>query len=253
MMNFFTCAGHHARSENAVLHSIHPCRVIMLLFVLLLTNIGAKAYVVGEYFVKDHITYRVIDASTSSPKLAVYNVKGVSGTVTIPATVFDGIDTHFKVTQIGGGHDSDNYEWSSTVTGVTLPNTITTIDSRAFAGSGITSLTLPASVTAVKGTKSMFWNTLISQLKEIRVAAGNTSFISDNGVLYTTGHKALIAIPNKYDLSSTTYIYSINPNCVKVYPDAIPSYLNIKKLNKKRETQKLNLELRKKILLLIVY
>ena len=231
MMNFFTCVGHHARSENAALHSIHPCRVIMLLFVLLLTNIGAKAYVVGEYFVKDHITYRVIDASTSSPKLAVYNVKGVSGTVTIPATVFDGIDTHFKVTQIGGGHDSDNYEWSSTVTGVTLPNTITTIDSRAFAGSGITSLTLPASVTAVKGTKSMFWNTLISQLKEIRVAAGNTSFISDNGVLYTTGHKALIAIPNKYDLSSTTYIYSINPNCVKVYPDAIPSYLNIKKLN----------------------
>ena len=72
MMNFFTCVGHHARSENAALHSIHPCRVIMLLFVLLLTNIGAKAYVVGEYFVKDHITYRVIDASTSSPKLAVY-------------------------------------------------------------------------------------------------------------------------------------------------------------------------------------
>ena len=229
MMNFFTCAGHHARSENAALHSIHPCRVIMLLFVLLLTNIGAKAYVVGEYFVKDHITYRVIDASTSSPKLAVYNVKGVSGTVTIPATVFDGIDTHFTVTQIGGGIDNDPIRWDDTVTEVNLPNTITTLSNYSFAFSGITSLTIPASVTTI----GPWANVLLGRcykLKEIFVAPGNPSFISDDGVLYTKGHEELICVPFNKDLSSTGNCLTINNNTKKVHVDAMGNTPTLQKL-----------------------
>ncbi|WP_315578611.1 leucine-rich repeat protein [Hoylesella oralis] len=201
----------------------------MLLFVLLLTNIGAKAYVVGEYFVKDHITYRVIDASTSSPKLAVYNVKGVSGTVTIPATVFDGIDTHFKVTQIGGGTDNDPIRWDATVTGVNLPNTITTLSNYSFAFSGITSLTLPASVTTI----SPWANVLLGrcyELKEILVNAGNPSFISDDGVLYTKGHEELICVPFNKDLSSSGNCLTINSNTKKVHVDAMGNTPTLQKL-----------------------
>ena len=230
MMNFFTCVGHHARSENAALHSIHPCRVIMLLFVLLLTNIGAKAYVVGEYFVKDHITYRVIDASTSSPKLAVYNVKGVSGTVTIPATVFDGIDTHFKVTQIGGGRDSnDPVWWDATVTGVNLPNTITTLANYCFAYSGITSVTLPASVTTVKLYSNVFFGRC-HKLEKILVDPGNSSFISDDGVLYTKGHEELMCVPSAKDFSSTGNSYTVNSNTKKIHVGAIERVPTLLKL-----------------------
>ena len=75
-------------------------RSIILLLVILMSSVSAYAYVVGEYFVKDHITYRVIDASASNPKLAVYNVRGVSGKVTIPSKVFDGKDVYFNVKQI---------------------------------------------------------------------------------------------------------------------------------------------------------
>lgn len=167
---------------STVCCAMRSLRAVVLLLALLTVSATASAYVVGEYFIKDHITYRVIDASASNPKLAVYNVKGVSGTVTIPAKVFDGKDVKFTVTQIGGGIDNDPIRWDDTVTGVNLPNTITTLSNYSFAFSGITSLTLPASVTTV----GPWANVLLGRcykLKEIFVAPGNPSFISDDGVL----------------------------------------------------------------------
>lgn len=157
-------------------------RAVVLLLALLTVSATASAYVVGEYIIKDHVTYRVIDASASNPKLAVYNVRGVSGTVTIPAKVFDGKDVKFTVTQIGGGIDNDPIRWDDTVTGVNLPNTITTLSNYSFAFSGITSLTLPASVTTVEGRANVLLGKC-TELKEIIVDPANPSFISDDGVL----------------------------------------------------------------------
>lgn len=204
-------------------------RAVVLLLALLTVSATASAYVVGEYFIKDHITYRVIDASASNPKLAVYNVKGISGTVTIPAKVFDGKDVYFTVTQIGGGIDNDPIRWDDTVTGVNLPNTITTLSNYSFAFSGITSLTIPASVTTI----GPWANVLLGRcykLKEIFVASGNPSFISDDGVLYTKGHEELICVPFNKDLSSTGNCLTINNNTKKVRLDAMGNTPTLQKL-----------------------
>lgn len=214
---------------STVCCAMRSLRAVVLLLALLTVSATASAYVVGEYFIKDHITYRVIDASASNPKLAVYNVKGVSGTVTIPATVFDGKDVKFTVTQIGGGIDNDPIRWDDTVTGVNLPNTITTLSNYSFAFSGITSLTLPASVTTV----GPWANVLLGRcykLKEIFVAPGNPSFISDDGVLYTKGHEELICVPFNKDLSSTGNCLTINNNTKKVRLDAMGNTPTLQKL-----------------------
>lgn len=204
-------------------------RSIILLLVILMSSVSAYAYVVGEYFVKDHITYRVIDASTASPKLAVYNVKGISGTVTIPGTVFDGKDVNFKVTQIGGGTDNEPMGWDATVTGVILPNTITTLSNYCFAFSSITSLTLPASVTTVTSWTNVLFGRC-HKLKEILVDAHNPSFISDNGVLYTKGHEELVCVPVNKDFSSTGNCFTINSNTKKICVDAMGDNPTLQKL-----------------------
>ncbi len=211
--------------------SLMQCSVrgVCLLFLLIVGNLAAHAYVEGEYFIQGHITYRVIDASTSSPKLAVYNVRGVSGKVIIPATVFDGIDTHFTVTQIGGAGDNDPFRWDSGITEVVLPNTITTLACYCFAYSGITSLRLPASVTTIDPRANVLLDRCY-KLKEILVDAGNTKFISDDGVLYTKGHEELICVPFNKDFSSKGNCFTINSNTKKVHVDAIQETPTLKKL-----------------------
>ena len=189
----------HLLSDSSLMQ--YSVRGVCLLFLLIVGNMAAHAYVEGEYFVKGHITYRVINASTSNPQLAVYNVRGVSGKGTIPATVFDGVDTHFTVTQIGGASDNDPFKWDESVTEVELPNTITTLANYCFVYSGITSLRLPASVTTIDPKASVLFNRCY-KLKEILVDAGNPAFISDDGVLYTKGHEELICVPVNKDLSS---------------------------------------------------
>ena len=211
--------------------SLMQCSVrgVCLLFLLIVGNLAAHAYVEGEYFIQGHITYRVIDASTSSPKLAVYNVRGVSGKVIIPATVFDGIDTHFTVTQIGGAGDNDPFRWDSGITEVVLPNTITTLACYCFSYSGITSLRLPASVTTIHPRANVLLDRCY-KLKEILVDAGNPKFISDDGVLYTKNHEELICVPFNKDFSSKGNCFTINSNTKKVHVDAIMETPTLKKL-----------------------
>lgn len=205
-------------------------RSIILLLVILMSSVSAYAYVEGEYFVKDHITYRVIDASASNPKLAVYNVRGVSGTVTIPAKVFDGKDVYFTVTQIGGARDSnDPVRWDKSITGVKLPETIKSIGNYCFYGVSITTLTLPAGFSEID-SRAYALLSRCEKLKEFKVAPGNSHFISDDGVLYTTGHKALVSIPSAKDFSSTGYTYTINAATTKVYSDAIGPTSQLQKL-----------------------
>ena len=209
------------------------CLRTAILLVMMMGGIAAKAYVVGNYikmpYGKGYITYRVIDASASSPKLAVYNVRGVKGTVTIPGTVFDGKDVNFKVTQIGGGDDNSPIRWDDTVTGVILPNTITTLSNYCFAFSSITSLTLPASVTTVTSWTNVLFGRC-HKLKEILVDAHNPSFISDNGVLYTKGHEELVCVPVNKDFSSTGNCFTINSNTKKNRVDAMGDNPTLQKL-----------------------
>jgi len=75
---------------------------------------------------------------------------------------------------------------------VKLPEGITYIDSTAFSSCGLTEITLPASLTGL-GT-SVFSD--CRYLKNIYVAAGNPSFKSVNGVLFSSDGKTLICYPS---------------------------------------------------------
>ena len=212
--------------------SLMQCSVrgVCLLFLLIVGNLAAHAYVEGEYFIQGHITYRVINASTDSPQLAVYNIRGVSGEVTIPGKVFDGVDTYFTVTMIGGARDSnDPVRWDKSITGVKLPETIKRIGNYCFYGAAITTLTLPAGFSEID-SRAYALLSRCEKLKEFKVAPGNSHFISDDGVLYTIGHKALVSIPSAKDFSSTGYTYTINAATTKIYPDAIGPTSQLQKL-----------------------
>ena len=151
----------------------------------------------GDEFTIDGFTYYIIDVEQAT--VALYSTTK-TGAVTIPATVFDGTDMTFTVIKIGGT-DTEKVNFGG-MTAVTLPNTIEYLDTRAFAGSSLTTLHLPASVKSVTATwfigmwwEQRFGHHLPNTLKSITVDAANPYFEAADGVLYTKGKKALICYP----------------------------------------------------------
>jgi len=114
------------------------------------------------------------------------------------------------VTSIG-----DNAFFLTSLTSVTIPNSVTSIEQEAFSNcSSLTSVTIPNSVTNIGG--GAFWGctsltsvtipdnvTSIGEgafsnctgLTAINVDAGNTAYISDNGILYNINKTNLIQYP----------------------------------------------------------
>ncbi len=109
-----------------------------------------------------------------------------AGVVTIPSTVPVAGET-FTVTTIGVWA----FQSSPALTAVIIPNTVTTIEEGAFAGSGIVSVTIPRSVKSIEGNLFTWCDNLIS----INVDNGNTVYDSrDNcNAIIKKSTKALIA------------------------------------------------------------
>ena len=149
-------------------------------------SLSGFAYNNGDQLTFNGIIYQVTNAA--SDQVSVYGTTGLSGTVTIPATVHDGKDITFAVVGITG---RDIGSWESGVTEVILPNSITTINMNAFAGSSITSLTIPASVTKIESPAFVRLRTLAS----VTVESGNANYESYDESIYTKGKKALVYYP----------------------------------------------------------
>ena len=106
------------------------------------------------------------------------------GQIVIPESVtFDG--NTYRVTEI----DNTAF-YSSGVTEVTIPNTITTIGVGAFEMSRLTSITIPSSVTSIG-----VWAFACSELTSIQVESGNPVYDSRNNcnAIIETASKTLIA------------------------------------------------------------
>ena len=126
------------------------------------------------------------DSVTSIDYMAFYNCTGLTS-ITIP----DG------VTSIGGRAFSS----CSGLTNITLPDSVTSIDENAFSWcTGLTSVTIPDSVTSIgNGAFSG-----CSGLTSITVADGNTSYKSEDGVLFVKDGSELLCYPaGKTDTSYT--------------------------------------------------
>ena len=77
------------------------------------------------------------------------------------------------------------------LTSVNLPDSVRIIDPRAFAGSGLTSITIPAAVTTLSTSAFNGCNAL----KSITVDSANTVFNSKNGVVYYTENNSVWITP----------------------------------------------------------
>ncbi|MGN1340341.1 MAG: leucine-rich repeat domain-containing protein [Oscillospiraceae bacterium] len=99
------------------------------------------------------------------------------------------------------------FNWNSNLTEIELPDSLQIIRNDAFIGCSITNITLPVNVTSITA-QAFNW---CSHLSEIRVAAGNQTYFSRNGVLFADGGKKLVAYP----LGNTSSSYKI-PSTVEV-------------------------------------
>ena len=93
----------------------------------------------------DGIYYNLVTKAKQAE--VTYGDSEYTGSVTIPATVTYN-DVTYSVTSIGGG--AFQVPWYSGLTSVTIPNSVTSIGEYAFEGcSGLTSMTIPNSVTSI--------------------------------------------------------------------------------------------------------
>ena len=127
----------------------------LLTLVLALTAVlqTAWAYDFSATSPSGHTLYYEIIGTTNvgvvRPGNGSTNDNYVTGNVVIPATVTYG-GTTYNVTELRYVNNYGSFERCSGLTSVTIPNSVTSIGSSAFSGcSGLTSVTIPNSVTSI--------------------------------------------------------------------------------------------------------
>lgn len=103
----------------------------------------------------------------------------------------------------------------SNMASVVIPDSVRTIEAAAFAGCGLTSITIPESVTSLdyKGYGSVFGG--CEKLSAIYVATGNPNYTSVGGVLFSKDCKTLVAYP-----AGASSVYHIPENVTDIGDDA---------------------------------
>ena len=192
---------------------------ILLLFLSLMT-ISSKlfAYTDGQIITIGQNTYRVISATDFTLCLLGSTV---SGNLVVPATVSDGVDATFTVTQVGG---SESYR-STNVTSVVLPETIEKLNSASFVGAALVSMNIPKSVKEISHSTGYVWKSSPA----FTVDSDNPYFCNDSdGSLYSKDMTALYSVPTAVALDNGTY--TVGESVTDIYWDAFLQNRNLKKL-----------------------
>lgn len=114
----------------------------MALCVLMLVSLLPVGALAADSFTVDGLTYSVNNNGTSVTLTDADASR--SGEITVPETVTNGAKS-YAVTKIG----ARAFYQKTKITGVTLPESVTSIGEAAFAESGLTSFTFPTGVTEV--------------------------------------------------------------------------------------------------------
>ncbi len=161
-----------------------------------------EASVVGTYYAGPYVKVGndtqfkpLYNIDRSSNTITQYN--GSAETVQIPISIYG-----VTITTVGSRAFDDNYF----IKNIVIPEGIVTIGENAFSGTGITTVSIPASVAAISGYAFV----RCIDLTAFTVASGNLHFESQSGVLFEIadaangGKRKLISYPiDKSDL--TTY------------------------------------------------
>jgi len=137
---------------------------------------------------------------------------GSENSVTIPSTT-----NGYQVTSIG----SSAFLNCSSVTNVTIPNTVTNIDFQAFTYCGLTSVTIPDSVTGIKGSAFMYCSSLAS------LTIGESVISIGYDVFYGCSSLTNVIIPNSVtNIKSTAFAYCSSLTNITVNPQN-PAYSSV--------------------------
>jgi hypothetical protein len=124
---------------------------------------------------------------------ADFKIKRVNGQITITGYKGSVVDLHIpdKIDGIPVTAIGDEAFRETSLTSVTIPDSVTTIGHSAFRRTSLTSVTIPNSVTVIGEGAFAACSTLAA----IRVDERNSSFTSVDGVLFSKDMKTLVAYP----------------------------------------------------------
>ena len=184
----------------------------------------------GEKFFNGHLEYRWDDRGMEG-----YSCVGF-GTVTDTDIVIPSEYAGFPVTSIG----PSAFKYCSSLTSVTIPNSVTSIGSDAFAGCGLTSITIPNSVTSIgsdafEGCSNLTSITLPDNLRKIndstfRYCIGLTSItlpdslleIGDAAFAYCIGLTSITLPDSLLEIGDAAFAYCSGLTSVTI-PDSVTS------------------------------
>ena len=122
------------------------------------------------------------------------NVSSLGGTISAGKALTDNKTKYVRLDLSGSTITSIGMaEFSScnSLIGITIPDSVTSIEQYALMNTGLTSINIPSSVTSIGGDVFMSCKSLTA----ITVASDNTAYSSQDGVLYNKDKTTLIAYP----------------------------------------------------------
>ena len=158
-------------------------KTLLTFIIALLVTTGAWAQTT---FTVDNLTYEIIDTTTRTVELTGYETEP-TGTLTIPATVTHN-SIEYSVTKIG----QDALERCSALTAVTIPDGVTDIGSYAFFKcTALTTVNIGCSLTNI----GEFVFDYCKALTQINVNEANSTYCSENGILFNKEKTTLLQYP----------------------------------------------------------
>lgn len=126
---------------------------------------------------------------------------------------------------------SDAFLWCNALTSVAIPASIRVLQGGAFNGCDqLTEVTIPKTIVSINGNPFIG----CSNLQNVNVEAGNNTYLSDGGVLYTIDKKQIICYPAGKTASSYTIANEVEivgesafSGCVGLTDITIPSSVKI--------------------------
>ncbi len=174
-------------------------------------SVGSGVTAIGEgaFGMLENLTSVTIASTVTSVGAEAFRGCASLASVTLPSgltqisrSTFNGCTslTSFAIPNNVITVGNSAFDGCTSLTQLQIGSSVETINSDAFAGTGITTVTLPASLTEMQD--GAFYR--CTSLKEVLVASGNTAFRSVNGILFDYNMTKLICYPaNKAGASYT--------------------------------------------------